>query len=226
MCGQLETQLEEIYKRALTELRRAVREKLDVLKGDEVELKRQLGEIEHLENFLRYQQQATPHSFFSVGPGISNTVPSFMTSDSSGTRLTLNLILRLVELFLSFRTLRLPQRAEQKNRQRFTCHLRKGWWNMGITDNSSNLSRGMALFREDWHQRGRRLERGLGWLEWDYLKSYRIGGCSGEHRISLRKHCRLRSLIIGMGLMTEVPRIFRFIKAMKEFRNEEIANVR
>ncbi|KAJ3106846.1 hypothetical protein HDU96_008099 [Phlyctochytrium bullatum] len=63
MCGQLESQLEEMYKKALKELRMASREKLEVLKGDELELKRQLCEIEHLEDFLRYQQQGDATQF-------------------------------------------------------------------------------------------------------------------------------------------------------------------
>ncbi|KAJ3207583.1 hypothetical protein HDU67_007374 [Dinochytrium kinnereticum] len=63
MCGQLESHLEEIYKKALTDLRIAVREKLDILKGDELELKRQQSEIEHLEEFLRYQQEGDATQF-------------------------------------------------------------------------------------------------------------------------------------------------------------------
>ncbi|KAJ3096081.1 lariat debranching enzyme [Phlyctochytrium planicorne] len=63
MCGHLEGQLEEIYKKAVTDLRVAVKEKLEILKGDELELKRQIGEIEFLEEFLRYQQRGDATQF-------------------------------------------------------------------------------------------------------------------------------------------------------------------
>ncbi|KAJ3284908.1 hypothetical protein HDU79_007752 [Rhizoclosmatium sp. JEL0117] len=63
MSEQIETQIEEAYKRAMADLHSIVREKLNVLQGDEFELKRQLGEIDHLEDYLKYQQQGDATQF-------------------------------------------------------------------------------------------------------------------------------------------------------------------
>ncbi|KAI9341381.1 hypothetical protein BDR26DRAFT_860336 [Obelidium mucronatum] len=63
MSEQIETQIEETYKRAMAELHAITREKMTVLQGDEFELKRQLGEIDHLEEYLKYQQQGDATQF-------------------------------------------------------------------------------------------------------------------------------------------------------------------
>ncbi|KAJ3008755.1 UNVERIFIED_CONTAM: hypothetical protein HDU68_002967 [Siphonaria sp. JEL0065] len=63
MSEQIETQIEETYKRAMAELHGIIREKMTVLQGDELELKRQLGEIDHLEEYLKYQQQGDATQF-------------------------------------------------------------------------------------------------------------------------------------------------------------------
>ncbi|KAJ3038902.1 hypothetical protein HDV00_012824 [Rhizophlyctis rosea] len=57
MGAQLESQLEDMYRKASTDLREIIRMKLNTLHGDELELHRQLTEIDRLESFLRYQQQ-------------------------------------------------------------------------------------------------------------------------------------------------------------------------
>ncbi|KAJ3327303.1 hypothetical protein HDU76_012036 [Blyttiomyces sp. JEL0837] len=59
----IEGQIEDMYKRAMSELHMILRDKINVLLGDEMELKRQLGEIEHLEEFLKYQQQGDATQF-------------------------------------------------------------------------------------------------------------------------------------------------------------------
>ncbi|KAJ3157358.1 hypothetical protein HDU89_002772 [Geranomyces variabilis] len=63
MGSQIEAQIEEMYKRAMLDLKDIVRNKLTVLRGDEYELQRQLGEIERLEEFLRYQQEGDATTF-------------------------------------------------------------------------------------------------------------------------------------------------------------------
>ncbi|KAJ3140083.1 hypothetical protein HK100_010581 [Physocladia obscura] len=63
MGEQTEAQIEEMYKRAIQELRGIIQEKLNVLHGDEIELKRQQGEIDHLEEYLKYQQQGDATQF-------------------------------------------------------------------------------------------------------------------------------------------------------------------
>ncbi|KAI9139074.1 hypothetical protein BKA69DRAFT_697645 [Paraphysoderma sedebokerense] len=63
---QIHQQIEEIYRRAINELKLITKKKLDVLLGDELELKRQLGEINRLEEFLKYQQTGdATHFLFS-----------------------------------------------------------------------------------------------------------------------------------------------------------------
>ncbi|KAJ1548647.1 hypothetical protein HK405_001325 [Cladochytrium tenue] len=59
----MENQIEEIFRRAMSDLHILIKEKLDTLLGDEVELKRQLAEIEFLEAFLRYQQNGDATQF-------------------------------------------------------------------------------------------------------------------------------------------------------------------
>ncbi|KAI8905723.1 hypothetical protein DFJ77DRAFT_478771 [Powellomyces hirtus] len=63
MGSQIEAQIEEMYKRAMGDLKEIVRNKLTVLLGDELELHRQLGEIERLEEFLKYQQEGDATTF-------------------------------------------------------------------------------------------------------------------------------------------------------------------
>lgn len=52
----IQTQLEEIYARALTDLKSLLKKKLNVLRGDAVELEREMSEIGQLEEFLEYQK--------------------------------------------------------------------------------------------------------------------------------------------------------------------------
>ncbi|KAI9203809.1 uncharacterized protein BJ171DRAFT_622590 [Polychytrium aggregatum] len=63
MACVIEGQIEEIYKKAMLELKTAAQNKLNVLLGDEVELKRQFGEIAMLEEFLKYQQSGEATQF-------------------------------------------------------------------------------------------------------------------------------------------------------------------
>lgn len=65
MTTQIESQIEEIYRRALHDLRSIIKKKLDILLGDELELKRQMGEINRLEEFLQYQQSGDATHFLS-----------------------------------------------------------------------------------------------------------------------------------------------------------------
>lgn len=55
-AAQIQQSLEEIYKKAQADLKTITKKKLNVLKGDVVELNRQLAEISKLEAFLGYQQ--------------------------------------------------------------------------------------------------------------------------------------------------------------------------
>lgn len=52
----IKAQLDEIYSKALSDLKALVKKKLNVLKGDSVELERELSEIGQLEAFLEYQK--------------------------------------------------------------------------------------------------------------------------------------------------------------------------
>lgn len=52
---EVQQQLEELYKRALADLKNITKKKLNILKGDMTELYRQSGEIARLEEFLGYQ---------------------------------------------------------------------------------------------------------------------------------------------------------------------------
>ncbi|ORX48180.1 hypothetical protein BCR36DRAFT_355124 [Piromyces finnis] len=64
--SQLERQIQEIAKKALNELKKITDSKLNILLGDELELRRQLGEIRNAENFLEYQQDGdATHFLFS-----------------------------------------------------------------------------------------------------------------------------------------------------------------
>ena len=53
---QLRAQIDDIYRRACSELDTVMRRKMATLQGDEFELRRQLGEISRLEDFVDYQQ--------------------------------------------------------------------------------------------------------------------------------------------------------------------------
>lgn len=65
MGTQLEHNIEEMFKKAMKELRDIIQYKLTVLLSDELELRREMGEIDRLEDFLLYQQQgdATTYLF-------------------------------------------------------------------------------------------------------------------------------------------------------------------
>ncbi|KAJ8324616.1 hypothetical protein O5D80_006862 [Batrachochytrium dendrobatidis] len=65
MGSQIEQQVEEMYQRAMRELKSIIQSKLIILLGDELELKRQISEIDRLEDFLKYQQfgDATTYLF-------------------------------------------------------------------------------------------------------------------------------------------------------------------
>ncbi|TPX35146.1 hypothetical protein SmJEL517_g02368 [Synchytrium microbalum] len=63
MGGHVEVLVEEMYRKALSESRGIVKRKMDVLRGDGLELRRQLQEIERLESFLKYQQAGDPTQF-------------------------------------------------------------------------------------------------------------------------------------------------------------------
>ncbi|KNC97606.1 uncharacterized protein SPPG_07075 [Spizellomyces punctatus DAOM BR117] len=63
MGSQIEAQIEEMYKRAMKDLKNIVQKKLIVLLGDELELARQLAEIDRLEDFLKYQQEGDATTF-------------------------------------------------------------------------------------------------------------------------------------------------------------------
>lgn len=52
----IQTQLDEIYARAQTDLKALLKKKLNVLRGDSVELGREMSEIAQLEAFLEYQK--------------------------------------------------------------------------------------------------------------------------------------------------------------------------
>jgi hypothetical protein len=53
---EIKVQLDALFQKTLNDLQAITKRKLNVLKGDTVELYRQLGEIEQLEGFLQYQQ--------------------------------------------------------------------------------------------------------------------------------------------------------------------------
>lgn len=55
-AAEIQQQLEEIYKRALSDLKNITKKKLNVLKGDMIELYREASEISQLISFLEYQQ--------------------------------------------------------------------------------------------------------------------------------------------------------------------------
>lgn len=55
-AAEVQQQLEDLYKRALSDLKNITKKKLNVLKGDIVELHREAAEIRHLESFLEYQR--------------------------------------------------------------------------------------------------------------------------------------------------------------------------
>ncbi len=54
--SQLEAELEQLYRKALNDLRKQTERKLNILLGDQLELERQVQEINYLEQFLEYQQ--------------------------------------------------------------------------------------------------------------------------------------------------------------------------
>lgn len=55
-ASSIQTQLDEIYARAQSELKALLKKKLNILRGDSVELERELSEIGQLEAFLEYQK--------------------------------------------------------------------------------------------------------------------------------------------------------------------------
>jgi hypothetical protein len=65
MGTMLEHNIEEIFKKTMNELRNIIQYKLTVLLSDELELRRQMGEIDRLEEFLHYQHlgDATTYLF-------------------------------------------------------------------------------------------------------------------------------------------------------------------
>lgn len=63
MALQIETQLEELYRRAQGQLRFMIKRKLDILLGDERELQRQRMEIQHHLDFAKYQQTGDATTF-------------------------------------------------------------------------------------------------------------------------------------------------------------------
>jgi hypothetical protein len=63
MGSQLESNLEEMFKKCVQELRDIIQQKLTVLLGDELELKRQKHEIDRLDEFLKYQEMGDPTNF-------------------------------------------------------------------------------------------------------------------------------------------------------------------
>ena len=52
---EVQQQLEELYKRAQMDLKAITKRKMNILKGDLIELHREAAEIHHLESFLEYQ---------------------------------------------------------------------------------------------------------------------------------------------------------------------------
>lgn len=52
---EVQQQLEEIYRKATADLKSITKRKLNILKGDMIELYREIGEISQLESFLQYQ---------------------------------------------------------------------------------------------------------------------------------------------------------------------------
>ncbi|KAJ3087204.1 hypothetical protein HK102_011592, partial [Quaeritorhiza haematococci] len=63
MAAQIQHQIDEMYRRAVEDLKVIVKKKMDILLGDELELKRQIGEIERLDEFLKYQQMGDATQF-------------------------------------------------------------------------------------------------------------------------------------------------------------------
>lgn len=55
-AASIQTQLDEIYARAQSDLKALLKKKLNVLRGDSVELEREMSEISQLEAFLEYQK--------------------------------------------------------------------------------------------------------------------------------------------------------------------------
>lgn len=55
-AAQVQQALEDLYRKAQNDLKTITKKKLNVLKGDVVELNRQLGELARLESFLEYQR--------------------------------------------------------------------------------------------------------------------------------------------------------------------------
>lgn len=55
-AATIQSQLDELYRRAQSDLKALLKKKLNILRGDSVELERELVEINHLEAFLNYQK--------------------------------------------------------------------------------------------------------------------------------------------------------------------------
>lgn len=65
-ASSVQQQIEEMYKKAMNELKIITNRKMDILQGDKWELIRQLDEINCLEDFLQYQQSGdSTHFLFS-----------------------------------------------------------------------------------------------------------------------------------------------------------------
>ncbi|EPZ34349.1 hypothetical protein ROZALSC1DRAFT_26480 [Rozella allomycis CSF55] len=67
--AEIKQQIDDLYKKALAELKIVTKKKLTVLKGDECELYRQLFEIHRLEEFLKYQQSGGDPTQFLLNWG-------------------------------------------------------------------------------------------------------------------------------------------------------------
>ena len=64
---EIQQQIERVYQRALKDLKRLTQEKMTVLKGDEWELRRQMIEIQRLDDFLKYQRTSNnPTNFLEI----------------------------------------------------------------------------------------------------------------------------------------------------------------
>jgi hypothetical protein len=63
MMMDAQSQIDEMHRRASAELKKIIKKKMNILLGDEIELKRQLGEMNRLEDFLSYQQDGDATQF-------------------------------------------------------------------------------------------------------------------------------------------------------------------
>ena len=63
MHDELQSQLDEMHRKASMKLKDLIQHKLNILLGDELELKRQVNDIERLEDFLNYQRTGDATQF-------------------------------------------------------------------------------------------------------------------------------------------------------------------